>query len=124
MIDAVPNVTDWHTLGQELDVPEPVLQAIRLDLGVRSFFRMKMEIFRRWLERDFEASWIKLEAALRRMGHHDEADGVRERYLGGVKIGGEAVQQPGEFCKLSSEFLHGQQIMVFTLQCDPKRNLD
>ena len=67
---------------------------------------MKTEMFSRWLSRDPEASWIKVEAALRRMGHNTEADGVRERYLGGARTDDAAAQQPtpphqqpGEFCE-------------------------
>ena len=107
LIDAVPNVTDWHTLGQGLDVPDPVLKAIRIELSVHGIPRMKTEMFSRWLARDPKASWIKLEEALRRMGEITEADGVRGRYLGGARTGGEAQQpaprhqQPaGEFYKL------------------------
>ena len=107
LIDAVTNVNDWHTLGQGLDVPEPVLQAISLQLTVHGIPRMKTEMFSRWLARDPKASWIKLEAALRRMGEITAADGVRDQYLGGASTGGAAAQQPaprhqqpGEFCKL------------------------
>ena len=72
-------------------MPEPVLQAIRLELSVHGIPRMKSEMFSRWLARDPQASWMKLEAALRRMGHNTEADGVRERYLGGASTGGAGI---------------------------------
>ena len=99
-MDAVPNVNHWDMLGQGLGLSQPVLDAIRLELSVQGIPRMKTEMFSRWLARDPEASWTKLEAALRRMGEITEADGVKKLYLGGAKAGGTAAQQPGEFCEL------------------------
>ena len=98
-MDAVPNVNHWDILGQGLDLPQRVLEEIRLQFSVQGIPRMKTEMFSRWLARDPKASWTKLEAALRRMEHDTEADGVKERYLGGTRTGGTAAQQPGEFCE-------------------------
>ena len=91
LIDAVTNVNDWNMLGQGLNMPQAALGEIHL--SYHGIPRMKTELFSRWLAResDPEASWIKVEAALRRMGHNTEADGVRERYLGGASTGGTGI---------------------------------
>ena len=108
-MDAVTNVNDWNMLGQGLNMPQAVLGEIHLSYHIYGIPRMKTELFSRWLARDPEASWIKVEAALRRMGHNTEADGVRERYLGGASTGGAGIH-----CIIHAVVVHSGQFKVFS----------
>ena len=75
-------------------MPQAVLEEIYLTYEKFGIRRLKTEMFNKWLARDPEASWTKVEAALGKIGRDTEAVAVRKRYLGGARTDGTTAQQP------------------------------
>ena len=71
-------VTDWHHLGLKLGVPEDELRAIRLNNPV-DLNACKREMLSRWLQRDIQAMYTKLEDALLECGDSETASDVAKQ---------------------------------------------
>ena len=69
---------DWHHLGLKLGVPEDELRAIRLNNPV-DLNACKREMLSRWLQRDIQAMYTKLEDALLECGDSETASDVAKQ---------------------------------------------
>ena len=78
MVSAVEEVSDWRTLGHQLDV-DPV-KLCELQKADRNPEDCKEELLIFWVKHDRNASWNKLVRALDRMEEQDIAQKIREKY--------------------------------------------
>ena len=80
LVEAVSNVTDWHTLGLKLSLTMSQLSDI--DVTYHGVERHKAETFNVWLKSSPNASWADLITALKTMNEHRVASDIAARYLG------------------------------------------
>ena len=78
--NALSAVNDWFELGQQLELPYNVLEAIQIDLDRYGTKRQRSKMVHTWLQRDPAASWSKLCAALENMGEKSAAEGIKAKH--------------------------------------------
>ena len=81
LVTACKNVTDWHTLGIQLDLTTSQLNSIHVTYHVHGVDRLKTEMFDVWLQSSPNASWADLITALEAMGINSVAGDIRAAYL-------------------------------------------
>ena len=79
LVVALRGISEWYELGLQLDLPDYILDKIEANPDFNSHMR---QMLHDWLQRDPEASWEKLAAALDTIGKNVVADNVRRRFLG------------------------------------------
>ena len=87
-------VSDWHTLGIKLGIPDHSLREIRINYSAYGIGRQKQEMITKWLEYDTEASWDKLANALKEMGKRVAASKIWNTYVTGYRGMFYVVMQP------------------------------
>ena len=80
LVDAVRNVSDWHSLGLHLDLTMGKLKEIDRTYRVDGENRIKAEMFDVWLKSCPDAPWHKLVSALIAIGEKRVAKEVESRY--------------------------------------------
>ena len=80
LVDAVRNVSDWHSLGSHLDLAMSKLKQLQSIHHVDGEERIKAEMFDVWLKSCPDASWHKLVTALNEIGEKRVAIEVESRY--------------------------------------------
>ena len=80
LVTACKRVSDWHTLGIQLDLTPCQLNNIHLTCHAHGVDRLKTEMFDVWLKSSPSASWTDLVTALRAMGLDSVASNVRAVY--------------------------------------------
>ena len=70
LVEAVSDVTDWHTLGLKLGLAMSQLSGIHVTYHVYGVGRLKSEMFNVWLKSSPNASWADLITALETMNEH------------------------------------------------------
>ena len=78
LVEAVSDVTDWHTLGLKLGFTMSQLDEI--DVTYPRVGRRKAEMFNVWLKSCPNASWADLITALKTMDEHRVAGKIAARY--------------------------------------------
>ena len=81
LVTACKSVTDWHTLGIQLDLTTSQLNSIQVTYHVHGVDRLKTEMFDVWLKSSPNASLAELVTALKAMGMDSVASNVRAAYL-------------------------------------------
>ena len=79
LVTACKRVSDWHTLGIQLDLTTSQLKDIHVTYHAYGVDRLKTEMFDVWLKSSPNASWTDLITALRamdeeRVASHIETD--------------------------------------------------
>ena len=80
LVEAVSNVTDWHTLGLKLGLTMSQLSGINITNHVHGVGRLKAEMFNAWLKSSPNASWADLITALKSMNEHRVANEIAVHY--------------------------------------------
>ena len=80
LVEAVTDVTDWHTLGLKLNLTKSKLDGIDVTHHVHGVERLKSEMFDAWLKSSPSASWSDLNSALKSMNEHRVASDIAARY--------------------------------------------
>ena len=80
LVTACKRVSDWHTLGIQLDLTTSQLNNIHATYHALGVDRLKTEMFDAWLKCSPNASWCELITALRAMGQDSVASNVRAVY--------------------------------------------
>ena len=80
LVTACKSVTDWHTLGIQLDLTTSQLNSIHVTYYAHGTDRLKTEMFDVWLKSSPTASWADLITALEDMGMDRVASNVRAAY--------------------------------------------
>ena len=78
--NALSMVNDWFELGEQLELPYDVLEAIQIDLDRYGTKRQRSKMLHTWLQRDPAASWSKLCVALENMGEKNAAEGIKAKH--------------------------------------------
>ena len=78
LVEAVSNVTDWHTLGLKLGLTMSQLDEI--EDTYRRVGRRKAEMFDVWLKSSPNASWADLITALKSMNEYTVASEIAVHY--------------------------------------------
>ena len=73
----------WYELGIQLDFKASHLDVIA-ENHPHNAERAKIRLISEWLQNDPEASWDKLAAALRLMGHQNLSDAIAQEYGQGI----------------------------------------
>ena len=73
----------WYELGIQLDFKSSHLDVIADDHH-HNALRAKIRLISEWLQNDPEASWDKLAAALRQMGHQNLSEAITQEYGQGM----------------------------------------
>ena len=68
LVTACKRVSDWYTLGIQLDLTTSQLNNIDVTYHAHGVDRLKIEMFNVWLKSSPNASWTNLITALRAMG--------------------------------------------------------
>ena len=68
LVTACKRVSDWYTLGIQLDLTTSQLNKIHMTYHAHGVDRLNIEMFNFWLNSSPNASWINLIRALRAMG--------------------------------------------------------
>ena len=68
LVAATINVSDWHSLGLQLNLTMCQLREIDVTYNKEGFKRNKAEMFDTWLKSSPSASWADLIKALRAIG--------------------------------------------------------
>ena len=76
LVTACRRVTDWHTLGLQLDLTMDQLTNIQITNHMHGLDRLKAEMFNVWLKSSPSASWSDLITALRAMGEDSVASDI------------------------------------------------
>jgi len=79
LFNATKEVTNWYTLGLQLDIPTHKLQSIQHDH--RTLENRKHEMLNFWVHSDPEASWGKLAAAVEKMEFRRISEMIRQDYV-------------------------------------------
>ena len=80
LVEAVTDVTDWHTLGLTLDLTMSQLEDIRITYHVYGLGLLKARVFDAWLKSSPGASWSDLISVLKSMNEHRVASDIATRY--------------------------------------------
>ena len=80
LVDAVRNVSDWHSLGLHLDLTMSKLMQIQRIHHAHGEERIKAEMFDVWLNSCPDASWHQLVTALKAIGERRVAKEIESRY--------------------------------------------
>ena len=80
LVEAVTDVTDWHTLGLKLNLTMSQLEDIRVTYHVYGLGVLKARVFDGWLKSSPSASWSDLVSALKSMNEHRVASDIAARY--------------------------------------------
>ena len=80
LVEAVTDVTDWHTLGLKLNLTMSQLEDIRVTYHVYGLGVLKARVFDAWLKSSPSASWSDLISALKSMNEHRVASDIAARY--------------------------------------------
>ena len=78
ILDELKEVTKWHALGIQLEVPPSTLSIIEQNFP-RDTERCKSEMVIAWLQRDSDASWEKLAQALSTVGYRVLSEKLSQR---------------------------------------------
>ena len=81
LVTACKSVTDWHTLGIQLDLTTSQLNSIYVTYYAHGTDRLKTEMFDVWLKSSPTASWDDLITALEDMGMDRERENVEIVWL-------------------------------------------
>ena len=76
LVTACKRITDWHTLGLQLDLTMDQLHNIQITYHMHGLDRLKAEMFNVWLKSSPSASWSDLITALRAMGEDSVASDI------------------------------------------------
>ena len=87
LVEAVTDVTDWHTLGLKLNLTKSKLDGINVTYHVHGVERLKTEMFDAWLKSSPSASWSDLISGLKSMNEHRVASDIAARYSTGLTPG-------------------------------------
>ena len=79
LFNVTKEVTNWYTLGLQLDIPTHKLQSIQHDH--RTLENSKHEMLHFWVHSDPEASWGKLATAVERMEFRRISERIRDNYI-------------------------------------------
>ena len=77
LFNSTKEVTDWFTMGLQLDIEHPTLQRIAADKD--SLDSRKQEMLHVWTQSDPDISWDKLSGALQNMGHRRLSIEIKKR---------------------------------------------
>ena len=80
LVNAVRNVSDWHSLGLHLDITMRRLKEINRIYRVEGEERIKAEMFDVWLKSCPDASWHDLVTALNEIDEKRVAKEVESHY--------------------------------------------
>ena len=73
---ATITVSDWHSLGLQLNLTMCQLKDFDVTYNKDGFKRIKAEIFNAWLKSSSSASWADLKKALKMIGENDVASKI------------------------------------------------
>ena len=76
LLTACKSVSDWHTLGTQLDLDKSQLDNIGITYHAHGVDRLKTEMFDAWLKNSPNASWADLITALRAMKENRVANEI------------------------------------------------
>ena len=76
LVTACKRVSDWHTLGLQLDLTMEQLDDLHITYHVYRTDRLKAEMFDVWLKGSPNASWTDLITALRAMDEETVASDI------------------------------------------------
>ena len=76
VLNALQDVTDWHRLGIELDIPIRFLDEVKK----YPICEQKSRFVIQWLQYDVEASWSKLVKALVKIDHRRVATKIKQQH--------------------------------------------
>lgn len=76
LVAATINVSDWHSLGLQLNLTMCQLREIDVTYNKEGFRRIKAEMFDAWLKSSSSASWADLKKALKMIGENDVASKI------------------------------------------------
>ena len=79
LFNATKEITNWYTLGLQLDIPTHKLQSIQHDH--RTLENSKHEMLHFWVHSDPEASWGKLATAVEKMEFRRISERIRDNYI-------------------------------------------
>jgi len=79
LFNVTKEVTNWYTLGLQLDIPTHKLQSIQHDH--RTLENSKHEMLHFWVHSDPEASWAKLATAVEKMEFRCISERIRGDYI-------------------------------------------
>ena len=77
LLKACKRVSDWHTLGIQLDLTTEQLDNIQITYHIHGLGRLKTEMFKEWLRSSPDASWTDLITALRDMDENTAASEIQ-----------------------------------------------
>ena len=89
LVKAVSNVTDWHSLGLQLDLTMSQLRNIESTYHKDGIERVKAEMFHVWLKSYPNASWTDLITALKAMDENGVANEIEEAHYGKSYVTGD-----------------------------------
>lgn len=80
LVEVVSDVTDWHSLGLQLNLTMSQLKDIHMTYNAYGVGRLKAEMLDLWLRSSPSASWAELIAGLTAMGEVTVANKIAARY--------------------------------------------
>ena len=83
LVTACKRVSDWHTLGIQLDLTTSQLKDIDVTYHAHGVDRLKTEMFDLWLKSSPDASWTNLITALRAMDEERVASDIEAGLIPG-----------------------------------------
>ena len=81
LVKACKRVSDWHTLGLQLDLTMEQLDDLHITYHVYRTDRLKAEMFNVWLKSSPNASWTDLITALRDMDEDTVANDIAQQQV-------------------------------------------
>ena len=81
LVKACKSVTDWHTLGLQLDLTMDQLDDLHITYHGHRADRLKAEMFNVWLKSSPSASWADLITALEDMGEDTVASDIAHQQV-------------------------------------------
>ena len=86
LVTACKRVSDWHTLGIQLDLTTSQLKDIDMTYHVQGVNRLKTEMFDVWLKSSPNASWTDLITALRAIDEEKVASDIEAGCIPGNEL--------------------------------------
>ena len=81
LVKACKRVTDWHTLGLQLDLTMDQLDDLHITYHAYRADRLKAEMFNVWLKSSSNASWADLITALKDMDEDTVASDIAHQQV-------------------------------------------